>query len=407
MKNTNQVSVNNLLVDKSYKDCLLSTEKRKAKRLGANFYRCSVCSFGSRLLTETMRHEQQYHDLLLNFYCNLCKDWYTTRENLIRHRKKHKERRRCDFCEQIIDSQFNLEYHLLLHYEKSFDCKFCHMSFIKEVNLTEHILEQHRREAPVKHTKMIRCGSPRKIYRPITFRRYKSKILLQKPSANATILPLHRAELVLRITRSTHSQLDKEAGIRKPGVNMCGQHHESFSNVESERDDFEAGRQECNAPPSLFADYTVSPLSFDRTDDTETFVTETYDQMKPDPDVNPVLTIDDGVYDVLDDMKVFFTEPLRASSDVVATTNNLESDVIVIEDSDDDVNNPVGCISLPTRQPHKKKRRTLKIDLPIKIGERFIPSYEEYVPKEIITNGRLVEQIAIVPPLNRPFRYIT
>lgn len=291
---------------------------------------------------------------------------------------------------------------MLLHYEKSFACIFCPVSFLKSVWLDEHLLDKHRLQRAMKPDPMIRSGKPYMTNTTAPFRRYESTILLQQPSERAKILPKRRTEPVLKISRTVHHQLGKAAGIRKPGINMCGEHNESFAGVES--DDCEAGRQDCNATPSLYADYTVSPLCFDQTDDTETSVSETNDQMKADPDINPVPTTDNGVYNELEDMKVFYTEPLRASSDnAVAPSRNLESDVIIIDDSDDGEDNPAGCISLPVRQPHKKKRRILKVDLPITIGERFIPSYEEYVP----TSRYLVGQIDNVPPLNRPFRYIT
>lgn len=270
------------------------------------------------------------------------------------------------------------------------------MSFLKVVYRDEHHLSEHQDEIPTKRNEMIRLCNAYKTSRPILkpLRRYKSKILIQQPSANAKILPPRRSELVLNVSRTVHSQLNTAAGIRKPGVNMCGQHHESFSNVESERDDFEAGRQECNAAPSLFADYTVSPLSFDRSNDSESCVCVTDDQMKLDP----VITIDDDVYEELDDMKVFVNQPFHASPSEVTTANI--PDVIIIDDSADDDDNPLGCISLPPRQPHKKRRLTRYYDLPIHIGERIIPSYEEYVPKESGTSRSFVEQ-----PLNRPFRY--
>lgn len=314
----------------------------------------------------------------------------------MRHRKKHVDILYCDFCRQIFDSQFDLEYHLFLHYEKSFDCKFCHMSFLKTVDLDRHICQHHNGETAVKQSNMLRFGRPYIRSRPTPYSGFNSKDLIQKPSRNAKILPPRNVELVSNVPRVSLCQLGKAAGIRKPGVNMCGEHFDSFTYVESEQDD-EAGRQECNAPPSSFADYTGSPLCFDRTDDMETF----YDHQKSDP----VDTIDDGVYDVLDDMKVFCTAPLGASSEnVVATKYIVENDVIIIDDSDDEDDNQ-HCISLPPRKPLKKQRRVVKIDLPINIGERYIPSYEEYVPMEFRSN-RYLEQIVNLPPLNQPYRFI-
>lgn len=98
-----------------------------------------------------MLHEVKDHRSLLLYNCNECKEWFTNREHLIRHKKQHRSQYYlCVNCEHIFENAYELEYHILLHTEQTHNCEYCPMSFLKPTELLRHTKKRHRNDPPPK-----------------------------------------------------------------------------------------------------------------------------------------------------------------------------------------------------------------------------------------------------------------
>lgn len=98
------------------------------------------------------------------------------------------------------DNKYELEHHVSLHHDKSYDCYFCSRSYLKQSELNEHLDERHSNDnKKVTHGILCRLDSEGKsesIYKETETVRYSSKELIQKSASRmgqrSTLVPYER-----------------------------------------------------------------------------------------------------------------------------------------------------------------------------------------------------------------------
>ncbi|XP_059621827.1 zinc finger protein 236-like [Phlebotomus argentipes] len=123
------------------------------------------CAFTSKNLQEFMEHEIDYHNNLALFACRECKERFTQRRFLEKHKEVHNRIYTCVWCFTKFVNEAELKVHLRMHSLNSIACNFCEASFITYKELKEHLDDMHWKENEKSSRKsciLIRTGQKRR-----------------------------------------------------------------------------------------------------------------------------------------------------------------------------------------------------------------------------------------------------
>lgn len=323
--------------------------------------------------------------LLIQKYLNLfCFVLFSFRENLIRHRKRHRACfQNCINCHREFVNNFELEHHMMQHHEKSYPCTNCPMSFLKTRELDVHLATYHQNETTKKQGIISRQGktpekSPQQQQQQFTG--YKSKELIQK-SVNPTMRK--RKRLTYEEYRKKIGDVGRLSDNDSPPNEywMYGKELRILSGARRvsmmssndhllEEENLNIQREECTVPPSSFTDYSGSPVMFykeeNENDDSEK--SETIARRSPKNDSPEKFNL--------------FSVDIIPENSTIQVENDWETET---------------NWSYRSKKSIKRKRR--ESCLPIEIDARYIPPYNVLFQQDDRVGAKEVRT------LKEPFRY--
>ena len=102
----------------------------------SNPFKCKVCLKSFHTKANLVRHSRT-HSGEKPFACRICDKKFAVKGNLVKHQATHKEIKllKCYICtkERVsIQKKYQLNNHMVFHYEPTFFCSYCdHKSYTK------------------------------------------------------------------------------------------------------------------------------------------------------------------------------------------------------------------------------------------------------------------------------------
>lgn len=114
---------------------------------------CRVCDVSLYKSKEGLwQHEYYKHQEEFPHRCAMCRRAFTNNEELINHEQSHDDKKvECDFCPEILRSEFEKENHIKkIHPKGQYHCERCKYKANKKLNLRRHMVAFHGEIKPIK-----------------------------------------------------------------------------------------------------------------------------------------------------------------------------------------------------------------------------------------------------------------
>ena len=134
---------------------------------GPNTIHCTTCFITFQTGEELDHHITHTHPIT-KFQCEVCKKEFNNKSHYTRHTRithPNPDKRNCDICNQIFDSNAQMKEHLLsMHPLSKYECALCQKEFLYKWHLKRHVLTVHSnkssRAKPIQNVLRFEIGTP-------------------------------------------------------------------------------------------------------------------------------------------------------------------------------------------------------------------------------------------------------
>ncbi|XP_053696730.1 gastrula zinc finger protein XlCGF52.1-like [Sabethes cyaneus] len=119
-------------------------------------FRCNKCSDSFSSLLALTKHKKS-HSVLKRYKCDQCELTFSLKGNLVKHIKVLHSRKKQFSCDQCVKTFYRnnaLQFHMLSHQLRNYQCKTCHKEFVDARNLERHL----KTHASLKEFQCDICG---------------------------------------------------------------------------------------------------------------------------------------------------------------------------------------------------------------------------------------------------------
>nr|XP_023030470.1 zinc finger protein 724-like isoform X2 [Leptinotarsa decemlineata] len=119
-------------------------KSEKCVRVSGGF-QCQICKKVLKSMQNLKLHIKS-HGILTRFSCKYCNMTFKIKYQRTRHEKQHENLNfiyRCEICWKRMDSQEELDQHVLTHKNSKYKCESCEQSFARKHMLEDHFVKNH------------------------------------------------------------------------------------------------------------------------------------------------------------------------------------------------------------------------------------------------------------------------